>query len=354
MATIGHSLVGLSFAGMSRASARNNALRYVWPGFMILMGHIVDIIEWFTVVFFSNWADGHYLTHSPYVTAGFLLIICLIVAAAARLRKPWPYVLIAACVLSHLVLDARWGRKTLADAYGVMPEGLDGYSLIETIVAEIWFYGLLLLVVMLSRGAGKRACPRLGRIAAGVLGTLAIVAAGTRMPALWAPVYALGFLHASLLLRREFNWRLAWGALFLIPLLLCVVSEIHASNLGRDAWQHLLDKDYRRTIALYEKALAFPQRASPVMTLVRIGQCYEYLGELPQAEMYFKRAVAASEEPGWGQYWLAWFYANQNWQATPYYRPAEATKILEELSKLSDRPSVKEQADGLLAILRAR
>ena len=349
-------------------------MRFVWPGFMMLMGHVVDVIEWLTVILFANWADGHYVTHSPFVTIGFVAVICGLVALFSGLRRPWPYLLIAVAVFSHLAMDAGWGRKFLADLYGVTPEGLEGYSLGETILAECWLYGLLLLLVLLARGAigsaarpsrtsslkpqasglVQRRPPRMGRMIAGLLAAMAIFAAGTRIAAFWIPIYALGFLHAGLLLRRELDPRMAWGGLFLIPLAVCVVSEVHASNLTHDAWSHQMDNDFRTAIQLYHKSLAYPQRASPVMTLAHIGQCYDALGEPAEAEAFFKRAMSASEEPGWGHYWLAWFYANRNWQATPYYRPEESARILQAIVAGSKREAVKTTAENLLMDIARR
>jgi tetratricopeptide (TPR) repeat protein len=196
--------------------------------------------------------------------------------------------------------------------------------------------------------------PRPARIAAGFFAALALLAAGTRMAAIWIPVYVIGFLHAALLLRREIDIRLAWGGLYLVPLVICVVSEIHASNLGHEAWALQMDKDYRGAIGFYHRSLSYPQRASPVYPLLHIGQCYDALGEPDHAETYFKKAAAVSEEPGWGQYWLAWFYANRNWEKAGFYKPKEAAKILQSLVKSDAREAVRKTAAGLLDDLAHR
>ena len=354
MATIGHGLVGLSLAGLSRAKSRGNAMRFTWPGFMFLLGHVIDVIEWVTVILFANWADGHYLTHSPLMTVGFVAVVCGLVAAFGKVRRPWPYFLIAVCIFSHLALDSARGRVFLANLYGVTPEGLEGYSLRETVTAEIWLYGLMLLLVLLVRGVLDSKIRKRGKILTGVVAALAILAAATRLAAVWIPVYVLGYLHAGMMLRREIDLRMAWGGLFLIPLVVCVVSEVHASRLSGDAWALQMDQDYRGAIRLYNNSLAYPQRASPVNTLTHIGQCYDALGDLPEAERYFKKAMTVSEEPGWGHYWLAWFYANRNWQATPFYKPQEAMRILEVIGASGAREAVKTTAAGLLADLKKR
>lgn len=353
MATIGHTLVGLSCAGLSREESRGHAMRYLWPGFMILMGHLVDVLEWFTIVLFPTWASGHYLTHSPLATCAFVVLICLGVLIITRLRKPWPYVLIAVAIVSHLALDALWGRRALADMYGVAPDD-EGYPLRQTIVAEVWLYGLLLLLVLLGRAATEKGCPRFGRAAAWVLAGLAILAAASRIAVVWFPIYALGFFHATILLRRRFHWGLLWGLVPLIPLGACVAAEIHSSNMLHRAWDRLLEKDYRGSLALYQQALCFPMRVSPSMAYVHIAQCHDYMGELPDAEKYFKKAADSSDESGWGHYWLAWFYAKRDWRDTPYYRPQEAARILEQLVHDTDRPRVKKVAGNLLADVKSR
>lgn len=326
-------------------------MRYVWPGFMILMGHLVDVIEWFTIILFPAWASGHYLTHSPRTTCAIVLLIWLGVFVLTRLRRPWPYLLIGVAVLSHLAMDARWGRRALAGLYGVVP-GDEGYPLAQTIVAEVWMYGLLFVLVLLGRAATEKVCPRPGRVAAGALAALAILAATSRIAFLWFPLYALAALHATLLLRRRIHGRMLWGLVPLIPLGVVMVAEIHSARMLHRAWNLLLEKDYRGSLAVYQQALRFPMRASPAMTYVHMAQCHDYLGELPEAERYFKKAVAVAEEPGWAQYWLAWFHANQNWKDTPYYRPQEAAAILEHLVRETNRPRVREVAAQLLANIR--
>ncbi|MEK6643917.1 MAG: hypothetical protein AABZ08_08410 [Planctomycetota bacterium] len=357
MATIGHSLVGLSFAGLSRAKSRGRTLPYVWIGLMVLMGHLVDVIEWFTVVLVPNWRNGHYLTHSPLATAFVVIVVWISVAVFGNVRRPIVFLLIALAIYSHLLLDWNGGRKALADAYGVMPEdaiGRDGYPLLPMIIAEVWLYGLLLIEVLLLRAASDKVCPQLGRQAAGFLAALAVVAAGTRTTAVWLPVYALAALHAGLLLRRDWSWKIAWGLVPLIPLGICLCGEVYASHLVSRAWNLMMDKQYSAAISMYERSLRFPARASRVTTYVNIGQCYEYMGDPALAETTFLTAIKSDDTPNTGQYWLAWLYANQKWRGTSVYRPEESVRILRVLVDGPIRPTVKGLAVNLLADIEHR
>lgn len=324
---------------------------------MVLMAHLVDVVEWFTVVLVPGWKNGHYLTHSPIYTAIMVGAVCGCIAIFAKVRRPSVFLLIALAVFSHLLLDWYGGRKALANAAGVVEEtdiGKDGFPLRQMIVAEIWLYGLLLIEVLLWRAASDKRCPPLGRQAAGFLAAIAVIAAGTRIAFFWAPVYALCAAHAALVLRRDLSWRLAWGLVPLIPLGICLCGELYASRLVATAWDRMMAKEYREAISLYEQSLRFPARASRVSTYVNIGQCYEYMKEPLLAEATFMKAIRAGDTPNSGQYWLAWLYANQNWRGTSVYRPEEAAKLLRDLISSSIRPRVKQLSADLLADLERR
>lgn len=357
MATIGHTLVGLSFAGCSRAQSRDRRLPYVWIGLMVLMAHLVDVVEWFTVVLVPGWKNGHYLTHSPIYTAIMVGAVCGCIAFFAKVRRPMVFLLVALAVFSHLLLDWYGGRKALANAAGVIEEteiGKDGFPLRQMIVAEIWLYGLLLIEVLLWRAASDKRCPSSGRHIAGYLAAVAVVAAGTRIAAIWAPVYTVCALHSALMLRRDLSWRLAWGAVPLIPLGICLCGELYSSHLIASAKDRMMAGEYHEAISRYERSLRFPARASQVSTYVNIGQCYEYMREPLLAEATFMKAIRADDTPNSGQYWLAWLYANQNYVGTPIYRPDEAARILRELIGSTIRARVKELAAMLLADIERR
>ncbi|MBI5763813.1 MAG: tetratricopeptide repeat protein [Planctomycetes bacterium] len=337
--------------------SRDQRLPYVWIGLMVLMAHLVDVVEWFTVVLVPGWRNGHYLTHSPLYTGILAGIICAGVAIVAKVRRPFVFLLIVLTVLSHLLLDWYGGRKALADAAGVLEEteiGKDGFPLRQMIVAEIWLFGLLLIEVLLWRAASDKRCPTLGRSTAGFLAAVAVIAAGTRIAAVWGLVYAICSAHAALLLRRDLTWRLAWGLVPLIPLGICLCGELYSSHLVATARDRMMAGEYRQAISLYERSLRFPARASRVSIFVNIGQCYEYMKEPLLAEATFLKAIHADDTPNAGQYWLAWLYANQNWRGTPMYRPDEAARLLRELINSSIRPRVKQLSVDLLAELERR
>ncbi len=324
---------------------------------MVLMAHLVDVVEWFTVVLVPGWKNGHYLTHSPIYTAIMVGVVCGCIAFFAKVRRPTVFLLIALAVFSHLLLDWYGGRKALANAAGVIEEaeiGKDGFPLRQMIVAEIWLYGLLLIEVLLWRAASDKRCPPLGRQAAGFLAAIAVIAAGTRLAAIWAPVYALCAAHAGLILRRDMTWRLAWGLVPLVPLGICLCGELYSSHLIATARDRMMAGEYHEAISRYERSLRFPARASRVSTYVNIGQCYEYMKEPLLAEATFMKAIRADDTPNSGQYWLAWLYANQNYVGTPIYRPDEAARILRELIDSTIRVRVKQLAVTLLADIERR
>ena len=69
MATIGHTLIGLSLGSLSRAESRGQALRYIWPGLIVLMAHLVDIAEWVVILAAPAYFDQHFVTNSPLIAS---------------------------------------------------------------------------------------------------------------------------------------------------------------------------------------------------------------------------------------------------------------------------------------------
>ncbi len=91
-------------------------------------------------------------------------------------------------------------------------------------------------------------------------------------------------------------------------------------------------------------------RTPASMAYVHMAQSFDALGETAEAYAYYQKAAATEEEPpGWGQFWLARFYADRNHQGSPYYQPGEAVRILDQLVRDAHRPRVKEVASEVLS-----
>lgn len=73
MATIGHTLTGLTLSGCGTIKARDGPMPHVCPAFIVLMAHAVDLVEWSAAVVMDAPADSLFLTHSPRAT-GFLVL----------------------------------------------------------------------------------------------------------------------------------------------------------------------------------------------------------------------------------------------------------------------------------------
>ncbi|MBN2560824.1 MAG: hypothetical protein JXQ75_07835 [Phycisphaerae bacterium] len=327
MATVGHTLVGLSLSNLSRATSRGQALRYVWPGLIVLLAHVVDIVEWMIVLVAPEYFNQHFVTNSPFVTAGIVAVAWLVLFVGTRLRRPWPYILVALAVFSHLLLDYDPVRIAVADTYSRSADAeLPG--LCDAVIAEVWLYGLLLVSVGLVQAARQHDCPRRGRAAAGVLGVLAIFAAITRSPGLWMPAYVLAVLHTLLLSRRHLTLRLLWSLVPLVPLFMLLAVESWAGRLFDQATMMKKDRNYAGAAEMYERALAVPTRSCQLGAFVYLSQCQRQLGDLAGAEATLLRAIRRCEQPHWARLGLAALYMDPQVRGTPCYRPQEAARIL--------------------------
>lgn len=351
MATIGHTLTGLSFGGLWHDTSQGRVLRYAWPGLMILMAHLVDVVEWVVILAAPGAVDRHFVTHSPLVTAGVVAGVWICIAVGTRTRLVWPYIVIGLVVFSHLLLDHRVVRTVLDDLYNGSPKSKMP-DVFDTMLAEIWSYGLILVLVTLVQASRARHRPRRGRRACVVLGVLAVASAVTRWPALWVPVYTLSMLHAAILLWRRPQLRLAWSLVPLSPLVILLVFELWAAYLCNEANRLYSAEQPAAAAEVYRRALAVPARSQQLGARICLSTCQRRLGDHGGAEATLLHAVRVCERPYWAQWSLARIYSDPELRGSPLFRPAEAVRILREMAAGPCPASVKTAARKRLSRLR--
>ena len=123
---------------------------------------------------------------------GLVVVVWAILRLATKLRSVRGYLVVAAAILSHLVLDHPLVRRLIADAARIGPRD-ELPRLWEAMQAEVWLYGAFLVLALLFRASREPACPRWGRYACGFLGLMTVAAAATRNVALWAPAYSIAY-----------------------------------------------------------------------------------------------------------------------------------------------------------------
>jgi hypothetical protein len=353
MATVGHTLVGLSIGGLADIKSRGGAMRNTWPGFMVLMGHLVDIVEWGIILIAPGYFDQHYVTNSPLLTAGISVVVCLGLAVFARLRKPWPYVLVVLAIFSHLLLDDHLVRITLADAYE--HQSLPGTpSLYTSVLAEIWLYGLFAICVWLLQSSRRPDHPPRGRAAARVLVALAIFAAITRHAVVWMPVYAVAVLHGLLMVRRDLRPRALWNLVPPLPVFALLAVEFWAGHMYMQAVE--LDSTGARqaATAMYRRVIAMPTRSMNVGAYSRMAENLRKEGDFAGAEALLLRAVKLTDQPWWATAWLARFYAHSSLRGTTFYQPDKARELLEQVIHGNATVNAKRYAYDVLEIMRNR
>ncbi|HVP10004.1 MAG TPA: hypothetical protein VMV94_02330 [Phycisphaerae bacterium] len=353
MATVGHTFAGLSIGGLADAKSRGGALRNAWPGFMVLMGHLVDIVEWGIILAAPGYFDHHYLTNSPVLTAGIGAVVCLGLAIFARLRKPWPYLLVVLAIFSHLLLDDHLVRVTLADAYQGQA-ATESPSLYTSVLAEAWLYGLLFICVWLLQASRRADCPRSGRAAARVLVALAIFASITRNPAVWMPVYVLAGLHGLLMIRRDLRPKSLWNLVPVLPVFALLAVELWAGRLYEQARELDRQGAYPEAAAMYRRVIAAPTRSQNLAAYIWLSECQRRDKDYAAAEATLMRGLAITDQPWWARAWLGRLYAHSCLRGTAHYQPERARELLEQVINDRSPAEAKRYARFLLANIQDR
>lgn len=331
MATVGHTLVGLSIAGLVPATHLGTRYRNFWIGTAVLAANLVDIVEWGGTVFAPERLHLHFLTNSRLLVLLVGVALCLTLVLVAKWRSPLPYILIALAVGSHYFLDRRDFRNILLDAYmpSVGPNKL--VRLNTSIFAEVWLYGLIMVLVGLGRAIVQPKCPRLGRKAGIVLGCLSIAAAATKWPALWIPMYSLAAIHALLLLRRHWNVRLLWNIVPIVPYLALLSMEMRAIYFHQMGWDLFRKGDLSGAAKSFEQAIAVPTRSRKEQMRCDLSDCLQNQGDFAGAEKVLIEAEEELENVGMIKYQRAQIYLNPKARGTSFYDEEKAAKLFRQM-----------------------
>jgi hypothetical protein len=326
-------------------------MRFEWPGVMVLLAHLLDIVEWGVILIAPTYFGRHWVSNSLWSTSVVAAVVCAALAVFVRLRRPWPYLLAIGAIFSHVGLDHPLWRAVLVDLYGDAPtDELVGLG--RSVLVEVWFYGLLLVGVLVVRACTVRGCPRRGRVAAGLLAAAAILAAVSRNPWLWIPAYCLTVLHVLLLLRSTLNWRLVWGVLPVIPLFALLAVEVWAGWLYQQGESLKGSGDPAAAIVMFERSIAVPTRSPKTGAYVQVSHCWRSLGEFAAAETALLQAESLNEGRYWARYQLAWFYLDNRLKGTRFDRPDLSAERLRQVIDGDAPANIKAYARRFLADLR--
>lgn len=350
MATIGHSLAGLTFAAAAPPRSTGQWSSGLWIGFVVVGAHLLDLVEWAACRVLGLSDDIRFLTESVAKTTLLAAAVCVIVRLTTQIRGLAFYSVLAASVFSHYVLDQYAVRWFVADAYRVgYPDGLPDRSL--SIEAEVWLYGLPMVLVVLLRAACVSGVSRAGRLLSALLAMGALAAFATRSRWAWPPVYGLCLAHALVLGRRRLTRQMLWNIAPLLVMAPLLAIELWSGYLYHEARRQLLAGEYDAAIETYRRAIALPARRPTTQYLIKLGQVCRSANRLSEAEEAYERAHA--QEPHWWApaYHLAMFRSDPALRNSPCYRPDEAERLYRQIlskdSKSAAQPAVKAILAGL-------
>jgi len=354
MATVGHTLVGLSLTALPGPdSQRDRRLWMVWPGLLVLLAHLVDLVEWGIIVAAPTLFDAHFVSNSLWLALGLAAVVSLTVFAVARRRRGWVLLIAAAAILSHVVMDVCAVRVWVVRG-SELTESPDSPGLGPLVIADLWFYGLVLIVMWSLKAARQPAAPAKGRWLAMALLGLGVTAAATRIPAFWGTAYVLAAGHALLMLRRELSLSRWWSVMPVLPLLGLLTVELWAAHLQAAADERVEVGDFAGAVPIYRRIIEIPTRSPKLDAWLKLSHCQVQMREVFAAEKSLRRASALAERPWIARYWLAVLYAHEYAKGTDLYRPTEAAAILEELIDGPYDEGLKSSARSRLDRLRSQ
>jgi tetratricopeptide (TPR) repeat protein len=324
---------------------------FLYPGIMVLLAYLVDVSEWVSVTLEPERIERRFVSHSWWAVIWVTLGAVAGLALITRCRRLTPYLLAAAAVVSHVVLDLNWSRRVLWNWYwsgssrSMLPDAA------QAIAAETCFYGFWLILVLLIRGATGAGTPKRVQRLSLLAGAACCLAAWTRNARVWAPVFVLASAHGLYMLRRSWSVKWLWGLAFLLPLAPLVGTEVLVSYRWRLARDLDHAERYAEAIPVYESALDLPSRRARATLYMRLGLCHRRTGDPAKAEAAFKMAMIHQDEPGLAELALAPIYFRD--ESSPLYNPAEAARLYNRiLDSAHAREEHKAQAQKVLARMR--
>jgi hypothetical protein len=346
MATIGHTLVGLTATTLSGRDARRWPSLAWWPGVLVLGAHALDVGEWLMTLAGVPVEHSHMLHHWPGAT-GCVLVGVLLLRLLGRVRTLGPHVCCALAVYSHLLLDVYGVRHGISALYrqpgleqGAAASSLDVWS-------EVWFYGFVLLVGLLASAVLRPQRSRLVWQAAILMMPVTAIAFCVhwmlpQTPAVWVLPYAgIGVfgLWAGRFLPLRGRW--LWNVVPALPVLALGAVELWAGLAEREGRQRVARGEYAGAAACFRRSLELPTRSDMCVRWWRLALAYEGLHDLPAAEKAYRASADADLEWHWGKLNLADFYVR--WPGTPYYQPQAAERLWHEVAE-GDEPAYARNA----------
>ncbi|OWY73454.1 hypothetical protein B7486_03685 [cyanobacterium TDX16] len=330
MATIGHTLVGLTLAAGPKSRPPGRFLGLMWIGLMVLFAHLIDISEWMLLLLAPGKFSTHSVTNQPWLITTVTLC-AFVLLALVRVKNPILYLVTGISILSHVVLDLRSIRLSLANLYGW--NGDQGFPTFqEMFISEVWLFGLALSLVMLLRSLREPRIKQPTKYLGAALAAIATVAALSRLPFLWIPAYSLAVLHRLLVMKWKPRPAHAWVLVPLAPLLALVITEVYAGQLQSRGQELTQAKEYQAALKPLQAALRIATRSSKVGTRVYLSTCKYMLNDLPDAEHQLLQVIDDPENPYWPRLMLAYFYVAPKTRNTPFHRPEETRRLLESIA----------------------
>lgn len=327
MPQFAHGFVGLGAAAAWPGLPQGPALRKAWPGTLLLLTYLPDVLDWW--LHLARAGTPHGAMCSLPVTLLLGVAVTAVLRGVFGERRPAVHVLALTALASHLVLDLYSGGIPLwwpfsSQISGSDPLGLEELSFRPRVAAELALFSPLLSLGLLASGMRSRRHPA-ALVSAGGLFGMSVCGALARDVFLAATsVLGLGIFW---LRSGRVGLRLpsAWNLLAAAPVLLLAGVQVHGWSRVQLGLLAQRRGEYETAIAHYRRAAFLRPLGLDGVELYRVGRAYLALGRAEEARALFEQGLR--EYPGRLLFFDGLVHLYLAREDARYYNPDEALRL---------------------------
>lgn len=353
MPQFAHGFAGLGIAAATIHAPRSAALRAGWPGTLLLLAYLPDLLDW--ALHLARTGVPHGAMCSLPMTTLLCAATLLLLAGVLRERSVQVIAAALAALVSHLLLDLYSGGIPLWWPFSAEFSGADLFDLEDLPFRERVPVELTVSAPLLAFGLGagivRRQGPPVFMLATGAaLGAsiCAVLGRHAWLSATAVACLALFWLLAAQPGGRAFSlWNLAPAA----PVLLLAGVQVHGwarVQLGLFAQAR---GDHAAAIAHYRSAAFLRPMGLDGVELYRVGRTYIEMGREEQAYRLFMQGLA--EYPDRVLFLDALVHLHLSPHDPQYYDPPEALRLARIVHDRATKPYYRRYAADLVKMAEA-
>jgi hypothetical protein len=348
-----HGFAGLGLAAATIRAARTPALAKCWPGVLLLLAYLPDVLDW--TLHLAKTGVPHGAMCSLPMTALLSAATLLLLVGVLRERNVEVSIAALAALGSHLLLDLYSGGIPLWWPFSAAFSGADPFELEDLTFRERVPVELAVAAPLLAFGLGAAIVRRPGRpllmlTTGAALGAsiCAVLGRHAWLAATAVACLALLWLLAARPGRRELSfWNLAPAA----PVLLLAGVQVHGWARVQLGLRSDARGDHAAAIAHYRWASLLRPMGLDGVELYRVGRTYIEMGREDEAHRLFMQGLA--EYPDRLLFLDALVHLHLSPHDPRYYDPLEALRLARIVHERATKAYYRQYAADLVKMAEA-